>query len=114
MTDKPREIIVTDNTARVAVEKGVNRDGVGMWTHAANKHAQANHGFADHDPLTKMVKHERYVIARLERRAREARENPDPRFPVGRSPTFLGICSRLQKTRVLLTRLEAELRRATA
>ena len=98
---------------RVAVEDGFMPDGVGVWSHAASKHAQANHQFSDHDPLTKMVHHERAVIARLERRAAEARANPDPNFPPGRSPTFLGICSRLRRTRALLARLEAELRRTT-
>jgi hypothetical protein len=104
--------MVNDEPRDNHIVPGYARDGASLYSHAAMRGRQSKKHFADHDPLSKLVKHERAVIERLERRAAEARANPDPRFPPGRSPTFLGICSRLQKTRVLLTRLEAELRRA--
>ena len=74
------------------VVPGYQRDGVSFYSHAATKGRKSKKSFADHDPLSKMIHHERYVIERLERRAAEARANPDPDFPPGRSPTFLGIC----------------------
>ena len=108
-------MVKPDNTAPdTHVVPGYQRDGVSFYSHAATKGRQSKKSFADHDPLSKLVKHERYVVARLERRAKEAKAvfgdiaNATPSQRSG----FLGICSRLQKTRVILARLEAELRRA--
>lgn len=112
-----RKIIVIEDNRKEPVTPGYASSGESSFTrHAAQGHAvdtsTRDRSNMSLSRLGVMVAHERYVIERLERRAAEARANPDPRFAPGRSPTFLGICSRLQKTRVLLTRLETELRRA--
>jgi hypothetical protein len=120
---KPREIIVIEQQGRVAVEQGYERDGVSMYSHASTKQAQANHEFTDHNPnpqiqsgskLDKLIKHEAAVVARLERRAAEARTlfGDIANATAAQRSGFLGICSRLSKTRILLTRLRAEQQRA--
>jgi hypothetical protein len=109
-----RTIVITD-ARREPVAAGYQRDGLSMHSHTAAQGHRTDSRTRDHAPdrstwtkLDVLIQHERKVIERLERRAAECRANPDMRFPIGRSPTFLGICSRLQKTRTLVRRLEAD------
>ncbi|MGD0420209.1 MAG: hypothetical protein ABSA68_11640 [Xanthobacteraceae bacterium] len=101
---------------RLEHSPGYFPDGASIYSHAAAK-GRANNDpkFRDRVPrerqefsrLDEMIKNEQYQVERLERRAKEARETGD-------RVRFLGICSRLRRTRDLLARLRAEQQRGAS
>jgi hypothetical protein len=101
-----RKIIVIEDKRKEPTTPGYAPSGESLWSiHAAKGHAvdtkTRDRSNRDWSRLDVLIGHERKVVERLERRAAEARGNPEKYNP---------ICVRLQRTRAFLARLVAEQR----
>jgi hypothetical protein len=98
-----RRTIVIEPPTREPVTPGYAPSGESAFTRHAAQGKAVDTGTRDRMSLTRldsMAAHERKMVARLERRAIDARG----------TPSYDPICVRLQRTRHFLARLEAEQR----